>query len=394
TDGSPQTHNFHLPGDNDWIKFDARAGHRYTIETSNLGFDSDTYIHLYDTDAATELLQDDDGGVGYASRIVWSAPQDGTYFVRIHHYSSEISGSDTDYDVSVQDNGASPGNNGENLALNRPSFSTSQESDAYAPSYGNDGREDTRWSSQIRNSPNHQWWWMDLGKKQTIESVLIRWGAAYGRRYLVGWSDDGRTFTGYVYEVDKQGAYLHDLGNHTARYVGVKMLEPAPGMNNYSFWEIEVSPNGRWQERIPKEAAPGKETIVRAKASNPTQVNFDLAPDQAKTAARLGMATIPKIREVGVFLGAEGRDTLLRITGTGFSDTSKVRLWNSAGRVEITGVKFIGPEELRVALPASPRQRGVYKVEVYNADSVPAQSAVEIVGPEKNHRIYLPTVGR
>jgi hypothetical protein len=88
-----QTHTFHAEDDVDWIKFtvpvgDVNNGVSYRIETFNLGWGMDTYMHLYDTDGTTELAFDDDGGTGVASLIVWTPPATGTYYVKVRPYSS------------------------------------------------------------------------------------------------------------------------------------------------------------------------------------------------------------------------------------------------------------------------------------------------------------------
>jgi Zn-dependent metalloprotease len=104
-DGTAQTHNFFCAGDSDWVKFSATLGMDYVIETFNLGSNSDTYMYLYDTDGATLITSDDDGGSGLASRIAWTAPVDGTYYVRLRHYSPIASGVDTNYDLRVTGSG-------------------------------------------------------------------------------------------------------------------------------------------------------------------------------------------------------------------------------------------------------------------------------------------------
>lgn len=100
TDGTPQTHNFHDAYDFDWVYFSAVSGVQYTLETSNLGSNCDTVMSLYDTDGITLLAYDDDGGVGLASRIVWTAPASGTYYIMIYNYGGGY-GEGTEYDLSV-----------------------------------------------------------------------------------------------------------------------------------------------------------------------------------------------------------------------------------------------------------------------------------------------------
>jgi hypothetical protein len=100
-DGTKQTHDFHVPYDQDWLKFSAMGYGLYTIETSDLRSGSDTYLYLYGTDGTTEICHDDDGGVGSASKIVWNCSTSGTYYVMVKHFSPLIFGPETGYHVSV-----------------------------------------------------------------------------------------------------------------------------------------------------------------------------------------------------------------------------------------------------------------------------------------------------
>ena len=100
-DGPKQTHDFHVPGDQDWLKFNATGGRSYTIETSDLGPESDTYLYLYDTNGTTEIKHDDDSGVGLASKINWYCGDSGTYYIMVRHFSNSVSGPETRYNISV-----------------------------------------------------------------------------------------------------------------------------------------------------------------------------------------------------------------------------------------------------------------------------------------------------
>ncbi|MBX2999641.1 MAG: discoidin domain-containing protein [Caldilineaceae bacterium] len=126
-----------------------------------------------------------------------------------------------------------------NLAKDKPAYAYTSESSNYTPGKATDGSTSTRWSSGHRTSLP-QWWWVDLGSRHTFDRVVIRWEAAYATRYFVGWSDDGTNYTGYNYSRSSAGTYTHDIGTRTARYIGIKMDARASGMNNFSFWEVEV----------------------------------------------------------------------------------------------------------------------------------------------------------
>src|SRR5690606_15438002 len=75
TDGSAQSRNFcadpldNTLGDQDWVRFSAVAGGTYTIQTSNLGVNSDTVLTLYDANGRTVLQRNDDAGSGGGAMI-------------------------------------------------------------------------------------------------------------------------------------------------------------------------------------------------------------------------------------------------------------------------------------------------------------------------------------
>jgi hypothetical protein len=99
--GETQTHNLHVEGDRDWVYFEALAGTTYAISTSDLGSDVDTIIFLYDGQS-NELASDDDiGGEFLASRLEWTADNDGALYVMTRDLWGAYSGPGTEYDVSV-----------------------------------------------------------------------------------------------------------------------------------------------------------------------------------------------------------------------------------------------------------------------------------------------------
>lgn len=72
--------NLEVGGDTDWFYFFGAAGTQLTLETSLLT-QGDSILRLYDSDGVTELAFDDDGGVGLASRIDFTLPHDGVFYV-------------------------------------------------------------------------------------------------------------------------------------------------------------------------------------------------------------------------------------------------------------------------------------------------------------------------
>ena len=100
--GTAQSHNFHVTENQDWVKFDADEGSQYVIQTENVGGYADTVLYLYDTDGSTLLAYNDDyEGLGWASFIEWSAPADGTYYIKVEHFDPHAAGCETVYTLSV-----------------------------------------------------------------------------------------------------------------------------------------------------------------------------------------------------------------------------------------------------------------------------------------------------
>jgi len=94
-----QNHNFDHRGDVDWLRFDAIAGRYYDVWTDNL-LGADTILFLVDVDGQTDLAQnDDDPNRGLASRIVWKAPDTGTYYIRVEEYN--LLGNCISYDIGA-----------------------------------------------------------------------------------------------------------------------------------------------------------------------------------------------------------------------------------------------------------------------------------------------------
>lgn len=136
---------------------------------------------------------------------------------------------------------------GPNLALNRPTTSSSNE---WAPFGGlaaakaTDGRTDTRWASGNWGG-DPQWLRVDLGSSQRIGRVVIDWESAYAKSYQVQVSDDGTTWRSVSATTTGDGgldvAVFNEPGRTmpTARYV--RVLGQQRGTNyGYSIKELQV----------------------------------------------------------------------------------------------------------------------------------------------------------
>jgi subtilisin-like proprotein convertase family protein len=94
TIGTSASGNLEVESDKDWFSFDAVSGETYRFDAS-LGSLFDSYVRLFDTNGTSELAYDDDGLGGLGSRIDWTAPASGTYYVEVTSFNSLYAGTYT-----------------------------------------------------------------------------------------------------------------------------------------------------------------------------------------------------------------------------------------------------------------------------------------------------------
>src|SRR5689334_24998628 len=75
---------------------------------------------------------------------------------------------------------------GQNLALNKPV--TCSPNPQFPCAEAVDGNTGTRWASAQQIDP--QWIYVDLGATTSINHVILRWEAAYGKSYQIQTSND------------------------------------------------------------------------------------------------------------------------------------------------------------------------------------------------------------
>jgi hypothetical protein len=100
TDGSPQSHTFHVVGDRDWLRFAAQVNKSYIIEIRNIGARADAIVNLHDSCGGI-LQTQGTNAFGSTVRLEWDATRSGNYYLEIQQFDPEAAGSDTDYTVSV-----------------------------------------------------------------------------------------------------------------------------------------------------------------------------------------------------------------------------------------------------------------------------------------------------
>jgi hypothetical protein len=103
TDGTGQEHDFHQPGDADWVSFYVpNPGTSYVIETFDLHPDADTVVYLYDSDQKWLLDWNDDAGQGMlASYLLLNPYHAGWFYLRVVQYDPQVGECGIHYSISV-----------------------------------------------------------------------------------------------------------------------------------------------------------------------------------------------------------------------------------------------------------------------------------------------------
>jgi fibronectin type 3 domain-containing protein len=101
-DGTIQSHNFHISGDEDWLIFAALDGYMYSVGTFNLG-DAFPVLQLYDTDGTTQLES------GWFS-LEWIAERTDDFYIRVIDFWGS-SGSTVTYDINISESLPPPPDN-------------------------------------------------------------------------------------------------------------------------------------------------------------------------------------------------------------------------------------------------------------------------------------------
>ncbi|WP_068776142.1 discoidin domain-containing protein [Paenibacillus sp. FJAT-26967] len=125
----------------------------------------------------------------------------------------------------------------EDLAVNRPVYSSSDENLLYNKDNVTDGNQDTRWSSLCDDS---QWIYIDLGGVTNFNSVILKWEDAHAASYHLDVSNDGVNWTTIYTNLDCKGKteILH-FETQQQRYVRMSGIKRATEYG-YSLWTFSV----------------------------------------------------------------------------------------------------------------------------------------------------------
>ncbi len=99
----PSTYTYNHCGSLDWQYVDVQLDWTYTWETTDLGYNGDTELWIYDSSCGTELANNDDKQYGnwpYSSRIDWQSDRNGRVYVAANEYQDNYR-PHTSYDISL-----------------------------------------------------------------------------------------------------------------------------------------------------------------------------------------------------------------------------------------------------------------------------------------------------
>jgi F5/8 type C domain-containing protein/List-Bact-rpt repeat protein len=123
------------------------------------------------------------------------------------------------------------------LALNKTATAQSIEATGLEANKGNDGNSGTRWSSAFADN---QWWQVDLGSAQQVDTVKLTWEDAFATHYQIQTSTDGTNFTQAAdVTMSAPGLKTTTFTARSARYVRVLGITRATQWG-FSFWAAGV----------------------------------------------------------------------------------------------------------------------------------------------------------
>ncbi len=103
--GVTQQHN-HCEATSDWMSFSAIGGSTYGISAAKVGNKASAAVSLYSTDGSTLLASGSSSFSSGVSRVTWTAPASGTYYVKVSPSMGTLSaGANTDYIITLGNQG-------------------------------------------------------------------------------------------------------------------------------------------------------------------------------------------------------------------------------------------------------------------------------------------------
>jgi chitodextrinase len=180
--------------------------------------------------------------------------------VRAKDAAGNVSAASTALSVTT----SAPPATGTNLALNKPTVTSSTENTTLVGAAAVDGSGTTRWASVQGVDP--QWLQVDLGASYSISRVVLNWEAAYASGYSIQVSGDATNWTNIYSTITGNGA-LDDLTglSGTGRYIRMYgTTRGAPGATRCGSLKCTARPAPR-PHRVRSAAPTRSRPVTRAK---------------------------------------------------------------------------------------------------------------------------------
>ena len=124
-----------------------------------------------------------------------------------------------------------------NLAYGKKAVASSSTGASKSASMVTDGGAGSRWESAYSDP---QWIYIDLGREEKIEKVILKWEAACAKKYELQVSNDAQEWkTVYANKDGRGGTEQIELEPVTARYVKLAGISRATQFG-YSLFEFEI----------------------------------------------------------------------------------------------------------------------------------------------------------
>jgi hypothetical protein len=101
-DGAQAERIFDIEQDEDWFKFGANAGYLYQLEVESIIEGMKTKLDIYDKDGVTLLASANYENDPNVTQIMWNAPNNGLYFVRITQSGTSMYGCESKYKLELK----------------------------------------------------------------------------------------------------------------------------------------------------------------------------------------------------------------------------------------------------------------------------------------------------
>jgi len=128
------------------------------------------------------------------------------------------------------------------VSRNAAVTASTSESSQYAPANLTDGNEGTRWASAFADNQELV---IDLGKREYVDKIVLKWEAAYATSYTIRFSNEVGSWSGQRIHYQHNGVggvetIDRDLGQY--RYIKIELNTRATAYG-FSLFEVEVYKN-------------------------------------------------------------------------------------------------------------------------------------------------------